>query len=173
MPGNPRQILAAGRLRPIQRTTVLTSHSVVTEPLCRMKTIPPARRIHRQRRHGVAVVELAICLPLLVFILLATIETCTMLQLQQNLAVTAYEGSRLGIIPGIDANVIEVQCEMLLQDRNINAYSVAIDPADLSTVVVGDTVTVTVDADCGANSMFGGLFFESRTLSESVAMRAE
>jgi len=126
-----------------------------------------------QNRLAVAVVELAVCLPLLALVLLGTVEACVMLQLQQNLAVTAYEGARIGILPGVDASSVQLQCQMLLDDRSINSSTITLDPADLSTLNVGDLFTVTIDADCTANSVFGGIFYESKTMSESVVMRAE
>jgi hypothetical protein len=118
-------------------------------------------------------VELAICLPVLVLILLATIEACAMLQIQQNAVTSAYEGARIAIIPGVNAAIVTQQCEMLLNDRNISGYSIATSPADLSNLDVGDPVTVTVNVDCGANSIFGGNHFDGRTISESVVMLAE
>ena len=131
------------------------------------------RRSDRRRRSGVAVVELAVCLPLLVVLLIATIEACVMLQLQQNVAVTAYEGARVGIIPGMDAATVEFQCQLLLDDRNINGYTITLDPVDPQTMNVGDEFTVTIDADCAANAIVGGMFFDGKTISESVVMRAE
>lgn len=125
------------------------------------------------KRRGLAVVELAVCLPILVVLVIATIETCVMLQLQQNLAVTAYEGARIGIMPGTGASAVDFQCQMLLDDRNINAYTVTLDPADPSSMNVGDEFTVTVAADCAPNSIVGAMFFEGRTITESVVMRAE
>ena len=137
------------------------------------RKMPSPRFNCRDDRRGVAVVELAICMPILVLILLATIEACVMLQLQQNLAVTAYEGTRIGIMPGAGASAVELQCEMLLDDRNINGYTITMDPADPAALNVGDPFTVTVQADCSANSVTGGVFFDGKTLSESVVMRAE
>ena len=137
------------------------------------RRMPIPRITRRDDRRGVAVVELAICLPILVLILLATIEACVMLQLQQNLAVTAYEGTRVGIMPGTGANAVQLQCEMLLDDRNINGYTITMDPADPYGMNVGDPFTVTVTADCSANSVTGGVFFDGKTLSELVVMRAE
>ncbi len=125
------------------------------------------------RRCGTAVVELAVCLPVLVLILLATIEACVMLQLQQNAAITAYEGARIGIMPGIDADTVQLQCEMLLDDRNIAGYMITMEPADPRTLSEGDLFTVTIEADCLANSVVGGVFFENKTISESVVMKAE
>ena len=128
---------------------------------------------NRRSRCGVAVVELAICLPVLVLILLATIDACVMLQLQQNVAITAYEGARIGIIPGAENATLQLQCEMLLDDRNISNYTITTSPADLSTLSEGDLLTVTVTANCVENTVVGGVFFENKTISESVVMKAE
>ena len=133
----------------------------------------PAKRIHRVKRRGVAVVELAICMPILALILLATIEACVMLQLQHNLAVTAYEGARIGIMPGTDATAVQTQCEMLLDDRNVNNYTITMTPSDPSSMSVGDALTVNIQADCDANTFLAAMFFEGKTLSESVVMLAE
>ncbi len=117
-------------------------------------------------------VELAICLPILVLLLLSTVEACVMLQLKQNLIVTAYEGARVGILPGSTSSLVEQQCQMLLDDRSIAGYTVTMNP-DPSAMLVGDMFMVTVSADCVANSVLGGVFYQGSTMSESVVMRAE
>lgn len=137
------------------------------------KTLSASRSRRRKHQLGVAVVELAVCLPILVVILLATVETCVMLQLQQNLAVAAYEGARVGTMPGVGSGTVQLQCEMLLDDRNINGYTITMEPADPATMAVGDNFTVTINADCSANSVFGGVFFDGKAITESVVMRAE
>jgi len=138
---------------------------------------PPSKHrskdLIRKRPLGVAVVELAVCLPVLAAILLVTIETCVMFQLQQNLSLTAYEGARIGIIPGSNDRLIDMQCKMLLDDRDIKGYSIATNPADPSTLSPGELLQVTVSASCGPNSAFGGLLYKDTTLSESVTLQAE
>lgn len=113
------------------------------------------------------------CLPLLVLILLATVETCVMLQLRQNMAIAAYEGARVGILPGVEASVVEMQCQMLLDDRQIDGYTISMEPGDPMTMNVGDDFRVTIAVDCAANSVFGSAIFQDKTLTESVLMRAE
>ncbi|MEM9589046.1 MAG: TadE family protein [Planctomycetota bacterium] len=135
-----------------------------------------ARRAPRKSlraRRGASAVELALCIPILVLVLLATIEACVMLQLQQNVTVTAYEGARVGILPGSDASRVQLQCEMLMNDRNVQGYSVSMLPGDPAALQPGDDFTVTVEADCASNSMFGGVFYEDRKIRESVVLRAE
>ena len=133
----------------------------------------PAARSADSSIAGLAVVELAVCLPILVVILLATIETCTMLQMQQNLAVAAYEGARVGIIPGVEGGTVQMQCQMLLDDRNVNGYTITMAPADPTTMVPGDNFAVTIAADCTANSLVGSVFYNGKTITESVVMKAE
>ncbi len=96
-----------------------------------------------------------------------------MLHLQQNAVVTAYEGARIGILPGTDQGLVVQQCEMLLNDRGITDYSVEMTPADPAAMMPGDLFTVTIDIDCGENAVFGGFLYEGKQLSESVIMRAE
>ena len=138
------------------------------------KLNPIRRRRHSmpQRRSGVAVVELAVCLPLIVTILLGTIEACRMIHVKQDLAIVAYEGARVGVIPGSNADTVQLQCDMLLEDRGIADYTVDLsaNPVDLDR---GDRLTVTVRADCGSNSLVGAIFFQKKTLTESMVMRAE
>ena len=138
-----------------------------------MQRFQHQRTRNRRSRAGVAVVELAICLPILVLILVATVEACVMLQLQHNLTIAAYEGARIGIMPGANATSVQAQCEMLLDDRNINGYTITLTPSVPSTMNIGDAFTVTVQADCVSNSVVAAMFFEGKTLSESVVMLAE
>ncbi len=121
---------------------------------------------------GAATVELAICLPIIVVLLLATTEACVMLQLKQNLTVIAYEGARVGILPGATAQNVQTQCDLLITDRSIGGSSVQINP-DPRVLNVGDLLTVTVSADCVANSAFGGYLYQGKTMTESVVMQAE
>jgi hypothetical protein len=132
-----------------------------------------SRSLARRSRRAVAVVELAVCLPILVVILVATIETCVMLQLQQNLVVTAYEGARVGVIPGIEADTVHQQCVLLLDDRSVHGYTITLTPADPSTLDPGDSLTVTIAAPCSANSLLGSVFYADKTITESVVMLAE
>ena len=124
-------------------------------------------------RKGIAVVELAICLPILVIVALATIEACAMLQLKQNASIVAYEGARIGILPGSGEDLVHLQCEMLLDDRNIEGYTVTLAPSDPSSMDPGDLFRVTVSADCAANALFGGFLYDGKQIEETVVMRAE
>lgn len=129
-------------------------------------------KLQSKGRNGVAVVELAICLPILVILTLATIEACTMMWVQQSLKISAYEGARVGTVPEAKSENVAFQCSTLLDNQNVKSYTVTMDPADPRSLESGDYFTVTIDADFGANSLIGGWLYADNVLSRSVALRA-
>ena len=124
------------------------------------------------RRRGVAVVELAVCLPVLVLVAVATIDACTIFHVQQTLKITAYEGARVGIVPEANATNVRFQCETMLDNQGVQAYHIAMDPADPSTLTPGDYFTVTTSADFNQNALVGGIY-AGKVLTRSVTLRAE
>ena len=134
-----------------------------------------ARRRNRlgMRRRALAVVELDFCMPILVLVLFATIEACSMLHLKQTLKITAFEGVRIGLNPNSTAVTVEDQCEALLDDRNVQSYSVSMVPTNPQAVVSGDYFQVTVTANCADNSLMGGWFYGNAAFTESVSFRVD
>lgn len=126
-----------------------------------------------EKRLGTAVVELGLCLPILVLLMLATMEACSMLYLQQKLKVTAFEGARVGIVPDAEVANVMHQCEVLLNASDVQSYSVSLSPSDPTTLNRGDYLTVTVSAPFADNSLAGGWLYTDKTLSRSVSLQAE
>jgi len=136
------------------------------------------RQIRRVRRSGCcrrggAIVELALCLPVLVMVTLATIEACAMIHLKQALKITAYEGARVGIVPESQAANVQHQCEALLDDFGVRGYAIGLNPADPTTLSQGDYLQVTVSSNFGSNSLIGGWIYTNQIVSASVSLRAE
>ncbi len=127
-------------------------------------------KVHRRQRRGAAIIELAVCLPLLVMLTLATIEACAMIYLKQTLTIAAFEGARIGMLPGSAAINVEAQTELVLGDHNVTGYSISMLPSDPATLTDGDYFRVTVDAQCSPNSLIGGWFYVGKTFSESVEL---
>ncbi len=76
------------------------------------------------QRRGAAAVELAICLPLLVLLVMASIEACTMIFLDHSLTIASYEGVRAGInYDGTNADVL-VRCNSIVNLREIQGAEV-------------------------------------------------
>ncbi len=91
----------------------------------------------RSDRQGGAVTEAAICLPLILIIISATIELSTAIFLKETLTIAAYEGARVAIQRQSDNDDVIARIEEILIERNIS----------LGGAQVSQTVTVTPDAD--------------------------
>lgn len=127
----------------------------------------------RRRRRGVAATELAVCLPIIVLLVLGTIEACSMIFLKQSLSVAAYEGARTAIIPGMKEADVKAACNQILVDRNVSGATVTVTPTNIDALNPGDFVDVTVSAPCNANSVVRNKFYKGRTLSATASMMIE
>lgn len=127
----------------------------------------------RSRRRGVAAVEFAVCLPIIVLIVLSTIEACSMIFLKQTLAIAAYEGARTAIIPGATKADVEAACNQILADRDVSGATVTIKPTSFNTLPPGQFVDVTISAPCNANSIVRNKFYKGKTLSSTASMMIE
>lgn len=132
-----------------------------------------ARKRQTGKRRGIAAVELAVCLPVLVVVSIAAIETCGMLYVSQSLKIASFEGARVGVVPDAEASNVEFQCSTLLDSRDVRGYTITLSPTDPSALSEGDFFRVTVEADYGQNSLLGGMLFGNRTLSKSTALRSD
>lgn len=133
-----------------------------------------ARKIkHRASRKGVAAAELAVCLPVIVLIVLATIEACTMVFLKQSLSIAAYEGSRAALAQNASSTVVERVAQEVLTQRRVNGGTVTISPANLSSIQPGQYLTVTVTAPAARNNAIPLRFYRGRALTGSATMMKE
>jgi Flp pilus assembly protein TadG len=131
------------------------------------------KRIHQHSRSGSALTEFALVLPLLVLILFATVETCSMIHLQQALKVAAYEGARIALIPGTTSANVEAAVKQILSDRRIANGSVTVTPSNYPSAATGSFIRVTASAPAKGNSLVGAWFYGGRTLTTSVEMMKE
>jgi Flp pilus assembly protein TadG len=124
-------------------------------------------------RRGLAAVEAAVCLPVIVALVLGTIETCNMIFLDETLLLSAYEGARVAIRADATNTTVTAACNTLPTARGIVGTSVGFSAEDVSKVARGAQITVTVSAPCNTNSPMKLWFYKDRTLSESVVMVKE
>ena len=136
-------------------------------------TMKLCRNRSRAMRHGVAVSELAVCMPVLVLIVLGTIESCAMLFLQQSLDIAAYEGARMALVPKAKAANVTYQCELILKDRGVNDATAKVTPVDFGRASEGSWLRVETSAPFNSNSLVGGWIFSGRTSTASVQMMKE
>ncbi len=127
----------------------------------------------RRKRRGVAATEFAVCLPIVVLLVVGTIEACSMIFLKQSLAITAYEGARTAIIPGATKAQVDAACNQILADRKVKGATISIKPTDIASLNPGDYVDVTITAPCNTNSVVPNTFYRGKTLSSSASMMIE
>lgn len=128
----------------------------------------------KENRDGIATSELAICLPILILLTLAVLETCTVIFLKETITISAYEGARVGIRKqGTDAQV-SAKVITFLESRGIIFESDFIDISDpgFDRARELQNITVTVNVPCNGNT-YSGWIFSGRFISASVTMRKE
>jgi Flp pilus assembly protein TadG len=126
-----------------------------------------------KKRRGVAAAELAVCLPVVVLMVVATIEACSALFLKQSLTASAYEGVRTAIEKGATSTSVQAACKQILTDRKIQGATVTVKPSNIASLNPGDFVDVTVSAPCAPNSVVPVTFYRGRTLSATASMMIE
>lgn len=127
----------------------------------------PLKLKHRRScRDGAAVVEIAITLPVLLFIAIATSDVCNSIFLKQSVAVMAFEGTRVAVTPGAVASDIEERVSQFAAIRNVNVESVEITPADFANQPTGTFIEVEVT---GTSNLTTGVFTNSQS-SVTVSM---
>ncbi len=134
-----------------------------------------AKRCGRMpRAHtGVAATELAICLPLVAMLILASIEACGMVYLNHSLAIASYEGVRAAINYDSTNSDVTNKVNQMVTARNVVGSQTQLSPSDVAAVARGTPITITVTAPCNSNALVPPWFFGGKTLSASTTMVKE
>jgi Flp pilus assembly protein TadG len=105
-----------------------------------------------QKRKGTAVVELAVCLPVLVIIAFGAIEATNAVFLKERLTAAAYEGARSATGPGHTTATATAVAQNVLTQFAISNSTITISPTITISTTTGTQVTVTVAAPFSSNS---------------------
>lgn len=124
-------------------------------------------------RRGAAVVEFAVCLPLLMVIILGTIEATHGLFLKQALTAAAYEGIREAVDSKSTSADAVNRAEAILRARQIRGFSVRLTPGDTLATPRSQPVTIEVSAPFGLNSPFIGRVLQDRLVTARAVMIKE
>lgn len=117
--------------------------------------------------------EFAVCLPILLVLIIGTIEACTMVYLKQSLSIAAYEGIRAAVQPNASSVEVTAACDRILNSRNVQSATVTITPTDFSTQPVRTWITVRVHASGTANSVISGWFYDTLVVDGEATMMKE
>ncbi len=121
---------------------------------------------------GLATVEVALTLPILILIALATIDTCRVIFVRQSAKITAYECARIATIPGVKYRDVQVQCDAMMTNRKINDFELSMS-RDPELLIKGELLRVTVAVPADSNSLGISWFYRGRVFEETVAILVE
>lgn len=126
----------------------------------------------RKLRRGSAVVEFAFCLPILMVLILGSIEASNAIFLKQSLTSAAYEGIREAArIKSTAASSTSVT-NNVLSARQVRGSNIVFTPNDPSTARRGDRISIEVSASISANSpIIGNVVKDRRLVIRSVMVK--
>lgn len=120
---------------------------------------PPKNRKNRgPKRTAAALVELAICLPLIVFLVGATVEACDLIFLRNTLVTASYSGTLEVSRAGCTQTSITNQISQVLTAGRIKNFTITITKSgggSFVSSVKGDLIKVQVAADSASNLRIG------------------
>jgi len=131
------------------------------------------RRSDKKRRFGVATVELALCLPVLVLLVFGSIEAASFIFLKQSLHVAAYEGIREAIRAGSSDADATSRSTAILNSRFVRDGNVRFTSGSVASVPRGQQIVVEVSAPTRTNSPLAGQWVPNRTLTTRLVMLKE
>ena len=133
---------------------------------------PTTRKIRGPKRTAAALVELAICLPLIAFLVGATVEACDLIFLRNTLVTASYSGTLEISRAGCTQTSITNQINQVLNAGRIKNFTVTITKSDggtFATSVKGDLIKIQVAADSASNLRIGRFI---PTSANSIAVQA-
>jgi Flp pilus assembly protein TadG len=125
------------------------------------------------RRSGAAVVEFAVTLPVLILILLATLEACTMIYVTQTLQIASYEATRVALVPKSTKAQVEFAANRILNDRRVKNAVIKITPLDFTNAPIQSFIQIDITAPANTNSIVSPMFFKDKTLRANCSMMKE
>jgi Flp pilus assembly protein TadG len=126
-----------------------------------------------EQRSGIAAMEMAVCLPAIVVLVFAAIESCTAIFLTQALQSAGYEAVRVAINANGTTSQAQQRAQQILDAHSIVGSSVRCEPPDVSGAKAGDQVTVVVTAGYDGNRISPSFFFGGRTVEVRTTMAKE
>jgi len=130
------------------------------------------RRLRSQASRGAVAVEFAICVPLLFVLLFGCYEMARANLMKHAAESAAYEGARVGIIPGASEEEIREATQFIMTSVGVSTFTV-----DVQNTVSedGESEQVVVDVGIPFNENFrmGTFFIDDPTFRGQCALKRE
>lgn len=124
-------------------------------------------------RSGLASVELAFVLPVMLILVLGTIEVCQRIFLRQSAVIVAYEGARMAARSTSSNADVTARCQTMLTQRRVNGATVTITPSDLLAQSVGTQIRIRVEVPWSSNSPTRFVLQDQGTITVDAYMLRE
>ncbi len=137
----------------------------------------PTRILNRKGcecgRSGLASVELAFVLPVMLILVLGTIEVCQRIFLRQSAVIVAYEGARMAARSTSSNADVTARCQTMLTQRRVLGATVSITPSDLLSQPVGTQIRIRVEVPWASNSPTRFVLQDQGTITVDAFMLRE
>jgi Flp pilus assembly protein TadG len=129
------------------------------------------KRIPRNRR-GAALVEAAICMPVLLLLIFGSMEVTDAIFLKHSLKSASYEAARVISASGTNSQQAINTANSVLASYGVRNSTVTVSPNVIPVTPQGTVITVTVQAPARTNRLFTSNFagYSGRTLVASTTM---
>lgn len=124
-------------------------------------------------RKGAASVEFAVCMPVVLLLVLGSIEATSMIFLKQALQAATHEGTRQAVLSTTTNQQVRNQVTNILSARGIEGFQIEFPNGSPEGLGRGAIVTVRVTAPSSRNSPLAGKFIRNRNLVVSTTMLKE
>ncbi|MEZ5941875.1 MAG: TadE/TadG family type IV pilus assembly protein [Planctomycetaceae bacterium] len=135
-----------------------------------MQRLHPTNRRSDKPRQGAALVETAICLPVMLLLTFGAIEASNAIVLKQTLTEISYETARIVTSQGTTKAEALIRAEEIVTARGLDDVVVDISPDITVNTPPGTAITVTVSAAATSNSIGPQWYFEDATISAITVM---
>lgn len=122
-------------------------------------------------RNGALTIEVALCLPILILLLFGCYELTRTSMILHATQSAAYEGARVGIVPGATPERIEAAAGFVLRTMGVSEFTIETIPA----VIEKDTeqIEVIVRVPVSANLNAPQLFIDDPTFKGTCTLSRE
>lgn len=125
----------------------------------------------RKLRKGAATVEFAINAMVFFMLVLVSLEFARFMMVRQSMDQAAYEGARVGIIPGNTAENVKTKTRDFLSKLGIRNPTITVSPSNIDQTTVA--VTVEVTAKFSDSAWISPMFSRNKIIRSRVTLDHE
>ena len=125
----------------------------------------------KERSVGAITVEVALCLPILLTVLFGSYELARANMMLHSTESAAYEGARVGIIPGATPEAVRAAVERVLLSTNVRTFEVDINPAVITNE--DEQIEVVVTVPMRENLAIPAFFIQDPTFRGTCTLQRE